>query len=369
MFKIWAAARFENCGLNPDQTGRRFCFPSLAKTKEQHMSNNASPAQSPTIDTRSATLPVLAPVAGVTITPVGLRLSEELTDEVWCDLGVQLARLAGATQWLLGDWWRAGENRALCRIVAEQLGYKPTTLYNWGSVCGAFEISRRREVLSFSHHEAATGAPEDQRQHWLERAEEEKWSVLQLRVEIARAKPIEAPGKPDDNNNEPDDDKGADHCDPDQDDPLEQEPNESGHENDGEGDGGEGDNEDEDYEDEDEDNWLSSVAIRHRRKRRRQELEKLQRDPENREILCDLLRDEIEREFLLRVTGAELYKLIRSDRRREVFGDFIDCFSVEDFLHHVSTAFAGRLRKRLVEIDAKSRKPNTKESRETGVRP
>jgi hypothetical protein len=135
----------------------------------------------------------LTHVGDAVVTPVGLRLPEKFTDEAWADLGMQLGRLTGCAQWCLGDWWRAGENRAGCRAVVEQMGFKRSTLYNWGSVCGAFEISRRREVLSFSHHEAATVAPENERERWLDLAEAEGWSVTKLRAEINAAKRIETP--------------------------------------------------------------------------------------------------------------------------------------------------------------------------------
>jgi hypothetical protein len=68
------------------------------------------------------------------------------------------------------------------------MGFQCATLYNFGSVCRAFEISLRHENLKFSHHQAAMAATAEQRQRWLDRAEKEGWPVSQLRTEIAEEK-------------------------------------------------------------------------------------------------------------------------------------------------------------------------------------
>jgi hypothetical protein len=293
----------------------------------------------------------LAHVAGVTITAVGLQLSERLTNDAWCVLGIQLGRLAGATQWCLGDWWLDGDDRDECRAVAEQMGVQCATLYNFGSVCRAFEISLRHENLKFSHHQAAMAAMAEQRPRWLDRAEKEGWSVSQLRAEIAEEKAkkkaitesvdtadhgsIGAPSEEDQQEpaNDTDPIASAEHRkseyaagDAETETATEGEP---------------------DQAIEDEAAGTAAKGEEDRKYQRQIEMEKIQADAGNREILINILRDTVESEFLARVTGSDLFKYIPERRRCEVFKDFIEQFTVNDLLAVLTPPFVGRLRTRL----------------------
>ena len=87
-------------------------------------------------------------------------------------------------------------------------------------------------------------------------------------------------------------------------------------------------------------------------------MEKIQADDENRKILCRFLRGQIESEFLATVSGTDLFKYIPEHRRREVFKDFIEQFTVDDLLAVLTRAFVGRLRTRLTTPKDKSPKSN-----------
>lgn len=91
------------------------------------------------------------------LTLVSLELPASLNKAQWQELGVALGRLDEAKQWWLGDWWafgghKYGERKAL---VGDDDWDGPAfgTCANAASVCRAFETSRRRELLTFSHHE------------------------------------------------------------------------------------------------------------------------------------------------------------------------------------------------------------------------
>jgi hypothetical protein len=51
-------------------------------------------------------------------------------------------------------------------------------------VASRFEISRRRENLSWSHHAALAALEPTQQDHWLDLAEENRLSVRCLRIEL-----------------------------------------------------------------------------------------------------------------------------------------------------------------------------------------
>ena len=55
-------------------------------------------------------------------------------------------------------------------------------LMNCGSVARAFETSRRREVLSFAHHQEVAALPPPEDDELLDTAEAENWLTRQLRA-------------------------------------------------------------------------------------------------------------------------------------------------------------------------------------------
>lgn len=55
-------------------------------------------------------------------------------------------------QWLLGDWWNAGVQWGEGEAVCEALGIDYGVARNCGSIAATFELSRRRDKLSFRHH-------------------------------------------------------------------------------------------------------------------------------------------------------------------------------------------------------------------------
>ena len=66
--------------------------------------------------------------------------------------------------------------------------YDADTLKKSAWVCRHVDPSRRHEGLSFGHHqEVAALSPTDQ-EIWLDKAEEEGWSVRELRAEIRKSK-------------------------------------------------------------------------------------------------------------------------------------------------------------------------------------
>lgn len=124
----------------------------------------------------------------VTLTEVAWVARRQLSAGDWVRQGRTLGSLGRAVGWWLGDWLRYGSARYGERyaMAARITGYDKQTLMNMTYVASRFEISRRREGLSFSHHAELAPLPQAEQESWLQRAEEEHLSVRALRSEIRR---------------------------------------------------------------------------------------------------------------------------------------------------------------------------------------
>jgi hypothetical protein len=127
-----------------------------------------------------------------------LTLSDKLTFDDWRAIGTQLAALVDASAWWLGDWvfygqWQYGKKYIQ---AVELTGLDEGTLRNYASVAGRFDLSRRRDNLSFSHHAAVVSLPLDEADKYLAEADAKDWSTRELRDATRAAKasaPMPAP--------------------------------------------------------------------------------------------------------------------------------------------------------------------------------
>lgn len=147
-----------------------------------------------TADGKSEALPTAPP--GVEWTASSLRvidpsMSFERVEEI---LGrVRLAR--DATAWWLGDLLRFAEARFGEKYAQamDATGLSYGRLSNVVSTCNRIDPERRREDLSFAHHEAvAPLEPADQTQ-WLEAAAVSSWSTEKLREALREADALAKP--------------------------------------------------------------------------------------------------------------------------------------------------------------------------------
>jgi len=106
-------------------------------------------------------------------TPAGLHIPPGLPFADWEALGRRLVVMHDAIQWAIADWLAYGE-----REYGEQyaqaidvLGLSYQTLANYAWVGRAFESSRRRESLTFSHHAEVAGLPTEAQDALLSEAE------------------------------------------------------------------------------------------------------------------------------------------------------------------------------------------------------
>ena len=136
------------------------------------------------IDNLSLGLPNIA------LSRTSLAIKEGAKEEDYSQLEAWLDTVGGSLQWWWGDYLNhlatvRGVDYAEAKAASS---YSPGVLRNASWVCRHVAVSRRHDALTFGHHqEVASLSPTDQ-EIWLDRAEDEKWSVKQLRAEIRKSK-------------------------------------------------------------------------------------------------------------------------------------------------------------------------------------
>jgi hypothetical protein len=156
--------------------------PRTAETLKDYrsMSATATPVAAPSILTKGTARRRSA------ITAVAWMADDDLDLAEWSRAGHQLGVMDRCSPWWIGDWIRYGNAKFGERYsrAAKISGYDIQTLMNRVYVASHFEISRRRENLSWSHHDAVAALPRDQQEYWLEKAITEGLTRADLRTEL-----------------------------------------------------------------------------------------------------------------------------------------------------------------------------------------
>jgi hypothetical protein len=119
-----------------------------------------------------------------------LQLPDRLGLEGWSRVGRNIALMRDASSWWLGDWIIYGQDKFpnhYKRVMAEtSLDYQ--TLRNYAWVVRRYAVSRRRDNLSFQHHAEVASLEEPDQDLWLDRAAHSRWSLRELRKQLAKAR-------------------------------------------------------------------------------------------------------------------------------------------------------------------------------------
>lgn len=137
-------------------------------------------------------------VKNIEIYSVGLHFNGKVDEDEYAIFGETLLQINTAYQWIVGDYLVYGvdNNYGMAQEFAEKLGREPKTISNWVSVCRQITFSRRREDLSYGHHDAVASLSAEEQDYWLEKASvgngedgknHKPWSVKKLRGEIAKS--------------------------------------------------------------------------------------------------------------------------------------------------------------------------------------
>lgn len=130
-----------------------------------------------------------------------LILNENITIDAWKELGSQLKQVEGSVQFWIGDWARFGDKKGFTgKNVSSEIydelelitGLERKTLQNYKNVAEQTSEVRnsspRGEELSFSHFREVAQLTSAKQTEFLNKANDEKLSVRELRREINRDK-------------------------------------------------------------------------------------------------------------------------------------------------------------------------------------
>jgi len=139
---------------------------------------------------------------------VGTEIIRQSTKEEWQNYGEILKRVDEAKQWAIGDWLCDGKRHygdGLYKEAEKVLGYDQAKLRQLKSLADNFELLRRRNNVSWSHHyevaplkritenkngklELSDKPDKEKMQELLKKAEKEGLSVRELRELVERYK-------------------------------------------------------------------------------------------------------------------------------------------------------------------------------------
>ncbi len=126
---------------------------------------------------------------GMTICRNGLELSQPIRFRDWERLGQYVLSAHESSSWWVGDWLVYGQEAFRDRyqeaLHRTSLDYQ--TLRNYAWVARRFELSRRRDNLSFGHHAEVAALPPAEQDYWLRKAQNLDWSRNRLRIEVKRS--------------------------------------------------------------------------------------------------------------------------------------------------------------------------------------
>lgn len=135
----------------------------------------------------------LAIILPATITPTAYIAPENMTYEEWFEACKTIGSVNRCSRWWAADILLWGEQRwgEEYAQVADSLGFDPQTLANLLWIARKFPPSRRRENLSFGHHEIVAKFTPEVQDVWLDLAEQHSLPIAKLKQAIKSKKPEE----------------------------------------------------------------------------------------------------------------------------------------------------------------------------------
>jgi hypothetical protein len=126
---------------------------------------------------------------------LGWRAPQKLDRAGWLAAGISLSEFGRVNNWWVGDWVRYGNARwGEKYLEASRItGLDAKTLRNIAYVASRFDVSRRRDNLTWTHHAEVAALSAELQEEWLDRALALRLSPGDLRLELRSAQRARTP--------------------------------------------------------------------------------------------------------------------------------------------------------------------------------
>ncbi len=117
----------------------------------------------------------------VTISRIGLQITDELSVEEWQELAASIGEVASSIAFIVGDWLVYGQglfgtngfpdrkvDHQAYELALAATGLDLSTLQNYAYVSRSVPYSLRSERLSWEHHRLLAKLPDGDKQDWIE---------------------------------------------------------------------------------------------------------------------------------------------------------------------------------------------------------
>lgn len=117
----------------------------------------------------------------VTVSRIGLQISDKLSVEEWQELATSIGEAASSIAFIVGDWLVYGQSlfgtegdpdrkvdHPSYQLALKATGLDLSTLQNYAYVSRNVPYSRRTERLSWEHHRLMAKLPDGDMQDWIE---------------------------------------------------------------------------------------------------------------------------------------------------------------------------------------------------------
>jgi hypothetical protein len=124
-------------------------------------------------------------VGAFLLSSVGLSVEGTVSKDDWLSLMLAVRRVQSSVQWIVGDWLNYGVERKWGETYeqfAEMTGYSVQALKDMAWVSKAYEMSFRKDELSFKHHKVVADLDTNRRAEILQTAINERLSASDLQA-------------------------------------------------------------------------------------------------------------------------------------------------------------------------------------------
>ena len=122
------------------------------------------------------------------ITQVSMDFPANIEHGDWTVCGLRLQQIHDASNWWIGDWLNAGEQRygEMYAQAASETNIPEDRLMILKHVALRVDPITRRKELSWSHHREVAKLEKDEQAYWLNEAIKNGWSVRELKEALRK---------------------------------------------------------------------------------------------------------------------------------------------------------------------------------------